>query len=171
LSLYVVDASVGVKWLVPEAASDLALRLQTATHQLHVPSLFDAEVANTIWKKLRRSELSSSQANSIIIQLPSVPVSRHADRPIIGAAFEIAEKTDRTVYDALYVALADRLGGQVVKRRRAIRECVVDHALESLDRRSATVAVRDKRPSPDAADALAAYRGGSGEQEPAGGQH
>jgi predicted nucleic acid-binding protein len=114
LSLYVVDASVAVKWFAPEVDSDLALRLQTASHRLHAPSLFDSEVANTIWKKLRRGELSSAQANAIIIQLPSVPVSRHADRPIIGAAFEIAEKTGRTVYDALYVALADHLGGQVV---------------------------------------------------------
>lgn len=114
MSLYVVDASVGVNWLVPEADSDLALRLQDPTHDLHAPSLFDAEVANTIWKKLRRGELSAPKANSIVLQLPSLPVSRHADRPIIGSAFEIAEKTDRTVYDSLYVALAEKLRGQVV---------------------------------------------------------
>lgn len=114
MSLYVVDASVGVKWLVPEIDSDLALRLQDPGHELHAPSLFDAAVANAIWKKLRRGELSSPQAHSIIAQLPSVPLFRHAERPIMLAAFEIAEVADRTIYDSLYVALADRLGGQVV---------------------------------------------------------
>lgn len=114
MSVYVVDASVGVKWLVPEVDSNLALRLQDPSHDLHSPSLFDAEAANTIWKKLRRGELTLAKAQSIIAQLPSVPVARHADRPIIGSAFDIAEKTGRTVYDSLYVALADRIGGQVV---------------------------------------------------------
>jgi predicted nucleic acid-binding protein len=47
LSLYVVDASAGIKWFVPEIDSDAALRLQDPAHQLHVPSLFDVEVANT----------------------------------------------------------------------------------------------------------------------------
>jgi predicted nucleic acid-binding protein len=113
LSVYVVDASAGVKWFVPEVDSDAALRLQDPAHQLHVPSLFDAEVANTIWKKLRRGELSSATANSIVAQLPSVPVPRHADGPLVKTAFELAEKTGRTVYDSLYLALAGQLAGQV----------------------------------------------------------
>lgn len=114
MSLYVVDASVGVKWLVPEADSNLAIRLQSPAHELHAPSLFDAEIANTIWKKLRRGELTSSNASSIVAQLPSVPVVRHADRQLVTAAFVIAEQTGRTVYDSLYAALAGRIGGQAV---------------------------------------------------------
>ncbi|HWB11122.1 MAG TPA: type II toxin-antitoxin system VapC family toxin [Pirellulales bacterium] len=114
MSVYIVDASTGVKWFVPEVDSDAALRLQNPVYQLHVPSLFDAEVANTIWKKLRRGELSSATANSIIAQLASVPVSRHVDGSLVSAAFELAEKTGRTVYDSLYLALADRLSGQLV---------------------------------------------------------
>lgn len=114
MSLYVIDASAGVKWFVPEVDSDAALRLQDPAHQLHVPFLFDVEVANTIWKKLRRGELSSAAANTIVAQLPLVPVTRHADAPLVRAAFELAEKTDRTVYDSLYLALAERLAGKFV---------------------------------------------------------
>ena len=114
MSIYVVDASVGVKWFVPEVDSDIALRLQDPGHQLHSPSLFDAEVANTIWKKLRRGELSSVNANAIVAHLPSAPVIRHENGPLVKAAFEVAEKTGRTVYDSLYLALADAIGGQVI---------------------------------------------------------
>lgn len=114
MSLYVVDASVGVKWLVPEVDSSFAVRLQDPHHELHVPSLFDAEVANTVWKKLRRGELTAPHASSIVAQLPSVPVIRHADRQVVSAAFNIAEKTGRTVYDSLYVAVAAQIGGKVV---------------------------------------------------------
>jgi predicted nucleic acid-binding protein len=114
LSLYIVDASAGVKWFVPEVDSDAAQRLQDPIHQLHTPSLFDVEVANTIWKKLRRGELSSATSHAIVTQLPLVPVTRHAIGPLVEAAFEFAETTGRTVYDSLYVALAEGLGGQVV---------------------------------------------------------
>lgn len=114
MSIYVVDASVGVKWFVPEVDSALATALQDPAHQLHVPSLFDIEVANTIWKKLRRGELTSIDANAITAQLPSTPINRHADALLVKPAFEIAEKTGRTVYDSLYLALADAIGGQVI---------------------------------------------------------
>lgn len=53
-------------------------------------------------------------ASAGVVQLPSIPVSRHTDGPLIKAAFELAEKTGRTVYDSLYLALANKLGGQVV---------------------------------------------------------
>lgn len=114
MSNYVVDASVGVKWFVPEVDSDLAIALQEPGNQLHVPSLFDIEVANTIWKKLRRGELTSADAITITTQLPSTPLHRHIDGPLIKPAFEIAEQTGRTVYDSLYLALAAAIGARVI---------------------------------------------------------
>jgi predicted nucleic acid-binding protein len=48
MSLFVVDASVGVKWFVPEVHSDAARRLQDPVHQLHVPTLFDVEIGNIV---------------------------------------------------------------------------------------------------------------------------
>ena len=41
MSLFVVDASVGVKWLVPEIHTDAALRLQDPAHDLHVLAVLD----------------------------------------------------------------------------------------------------------------------------------
>jgi len=58
--------------------------------------------------------LTSVDANAITAQLPSTPANRHADAPLVKPAFEIAEKTGRTVYDSLYLALADAIGGQVI---------------------------------------------------------
>ena len=45
MNLFFVDASVGVKWFVPEIQSDAAKRLQDSSHELHAPSLFDVELA------------------------------------------------------------------------------------------------------------------------------
>ncbi len=50
MSHYVVDASVAVKWFVPEAHSDSALRLRDQAHTLHVPAFFTLEFANACAK-------------------------------------------------------------------------------------------------------------------------
>ena len=51
MSAFVVDASVVVKWFVPEIHSDAARRLLTLPHQYLAPDLLLAETANTIWKR------------------------------------------------------------------------------------------------------------------------
>ena len=53
-----VDASVVVKWFVPEALSDEARLLLGDRLSLHAPDLVLVEFANTIWKKVRRRELA-----------------------------------------------------------------------------------------------------------------
>jgi predicted nucleic acid-binding protein len=51
MSAFVVDASVGIKWYVPEVYDVDARRLQAPAHLLHVPTLWDVETANILWKK------------------------------------------------------------------------------------------------------------------------
>ncbi len=58
MSLYVVDVSVGVKWMLPELYAADALRLQTPAHQLHSPAFFAIELANILWKKIRQGLLT-----------------------------------------------------------------------------------------------------------------
>ena len=43
-----------------------------------------------------------------------LPVTRCPDSPLLAAAFDLAERTDRTVYDCVYLALAVQLGGRMV---------------------------------------------------------
>jgi hypothetical protein len=51
-----VDASVAVKWLLPEVHSDAALRILEHHRPLLVPDLLFAEVGNVLWKRVRRRE-------------------------------------------------------------------------------------------------------------------
>jgi predicted nucleic acid-binding protein len=114
MSLFIVDASVGIKWFVPEVFADAAQRLQNPSHELHIPAFFDVETANIAWKKLQRNELTRAEADTILGQLPWLPVTRHQDAPLLNTAFDLADQTRRTVYDCLYLALAIQLGGQMV---------------------------------------------------------
>ena len=114
MSILIIDASVAVKWMQPEPLADLAVRLQSSNHQLHAPAFLDVELANVLWKKVRKREIDREQARILIAQLPEWLLTRHSDASLVAAAFDLADRLGCTVYDCLYLALAVRLGGQMV---------------------------------------------------------
>ena len=115
MSIIVVDASVGVKWFVPEVHAEEARQWRNGPDELHVPAFFfDLEIANILWKKVRRGEIARTDADLIIGQLTALPLTRHPDAPLLISAFNLADRNQRTVYDCLYFALAVQLGGRMV---------------------------------------------------------
>jgi predicted nucleic acid-binding protein len=115
LSALVVDASVALKWFVPEVHAAEARAWRTGPDELHVPAFFfNLEIANILWKKVRRAEITRADADLILSQLPALPVMRHPEPPLLRSAFDVADRTQRTVYDCLYLALAMQLGGRMV---------------------------------------------------------
>src|SRR6266568_4148327 len=90
----VTDASVAAKWFLPEIHSDLAL------------DLLYAEVGNILWKRVRRAEMTEEEALTVFQGLGNLPLVWHPPWPLMVPALEIACRTDRTVYDSLYLALA-----------------------------------------------------------------
>ena len=109
MSLYVVDASVVVKWFVPEIHSEEARRLLDAAHEYMAPDLLFAETANAIWKKVRRKELSLEEGQRLVADMGKVAVETVSCRSLAEDAHALATATGRTVYDCMYVALAARL--------------------------------------------------------------
>jgi predicted nucleic acid-binding protein len=118
MSVFVVDASVAIKWFVPEIHASDALRLRNPSYALHAPALFDAEMANIVWKKLQRGELTQADADDIAKALPNLPIVRHPILPLLTAAFDFACQTRRSVYDSLYIALAAQWGSKLVTADR-----------------------------------------------------
>jgi len=115
MSAAIIDASVGVKWFVPEIHAAEARCWCNGPDELHVPAFFfDLEIANILWKKVRRAEITRADADQILAQLPGLPVQRHPETSFLPAAFDLAHRSDRTVYDCLYLALAVQLGGRMV---------------------------------------------------------
>ena len=117
--LPVIDASIAIKWYVPEVYSVEARLLVedkqfTRYSKMHVPDLFFPECGNILWKRQRRGEISAEKAAAIIEALLALPFVVHAHSPLIQAAMTIAVNTDSSVYDSLYVALAIREQTQLV---------------------------------------------------------
>lgn len=106
MSEFVVDASVGIKWFLPEIHSGPARSLLPGSHFLIVPELFFPEFGNILWKKVRRGELSDAEAREVLEALGTIGLRTVSSEHLITPALEIALETECTVYDALYVALA-----------------------------------------------------------------
>jgi predicted nucleic acid-binding protein len=131
VSLYVVDASVVVKWFVPEIDSDKARRLLDVPHEYFAPDLLFAETANTIWKKIRRKELTAEEGQHLVADMGRIAVETVSCRALAEDAHALANTTGRTVYDCMYVALAARLN---------TRSITADDRLEAALRRFPAVA-------------------------------
>ena len=109
--MLIIDASVALKWFLTESNSDEARQLLRGNEPLAAPDLLFVELANALWKKVRRGELPRSEAAALIEEFGSVGLMIVPSAKVLGDAFEIANATGRTVYDAVYIALAMRLDG------------------------------------------------------------
>ena len=112
---FVVDASIGVKWLVEEVHSAEASMIMAPNLRLHVPSLFFTEVAQTLWKKVhQRREITIEDGREIFERLLVLPLVRHPVDLLFESSFEVALQSGRTVYDSVYLALAKMNGWKFV---------------------------------------------------------
>jgi predicted nucleic acid-binding protein len=115
MKLAVVDSSVAVKWYVPEADAAFAARLQGSGIPLHAPDFIDVGMAAIVWKKIRKGLMTRAVADAILTDFAGLStMTRHPTTPLVPEAFDLADRSGRTVYDRLYLALAVRLGGVMV---------------------------------------------------------
>jgi predicted nucleic acid-binding protein len=110
----VVDARVVIKWFVPEAGSDAASRLPASEDRLEAPDLLFAEIANAIWKKALRGQLTHAESQLLISDIEKIAVDTTPCRALANDAHAIALITSRSVSDSMYVALALRRGTHVI---------------------------------------------------------
>lgn len=111
--MLVVDASVAVKWLLPEPDRPLARRLLTEGEPLCAPDLVLAEVGNALWKNVRRGMPAGPLREGWDI-LPSCFRSLVPMAELAGEALALALRHDHPVYDCFYVALARRESAPLV---------------------------------------------------------
>ncbi len=128
----VIDASVAVKWVVAEDYSANApLLLEYDTVQ--APAHWRAEAVNVLRAKVFRGDLTATDAEERMLVLNRAPVVDAAIAGLVPRAFAISVAHAVTVYDSLYVALAEQ------------RDIPLVTADERLVRRLAADAVLGKR--------------------------
>jgi predicted nucleic acid-binding protein len=113
---YVLDASVGVKWVMNEIDSAKARQLrddfQSRIHELIAPDSFPLEAAHALTKAGRRGIVTD--ATRLWVELMVDSPKLFPSVPLMLRALAIARQARIGVYDCLYVALAEREGCELV---------------------------------------------------------
>lgn len=120
MTRFVVDASVAAKWFLPETQAQAAARVLRGNHELLAPDLIWAEVGNVFWKKWRRGEISREVARDLLRDFRRFPLEITPSQALLDAAWSIATDSGRSVYDSLYVALADIRTCQLITADRKL---------------------------------------------------
>src|SRR5262245_13088137 len=115
---YVIDTSVAVKWYIPEDLSAEAKRYLGKGLDRHAPDYLRAESASVVLKWVRTRDpalrLTRDEGRIVLAALQTAPIQFQESRPLIAPAFALAEEVGSPLYDALFLALALQLGGQLV---------------------------------------------------------
>jgi predicted nucleic acid-binding protein len=115
---YVLDASVALKWVLPETDSDKALRLrddtQAGVHELLAPDVFAVEVAHALARAERKGDIPVGDAELHLLNILSTSPQFQPSLAILRRALAISSAARIGVYDCLYVALAEREGCELV---------------------------------------------------------
>jgi predicted nucleic acid-binding protein len=127
MSVAIVDASVAVKWFVPEEHSDTADRLAEAGWTLLAPRLVLAEVANAFWKKVSRRLMTAEDGQEHLTALPRFFDHLIDTEELLSSALSLACTFNHPVYDFIYVTAA---------RQRDAVLVTADHRLAALLRGS-----------------------------------
>ncbi len=100
----VVDASVALKWIIPEPDTEKALALYQA--RLFAPSFLLTECGNALWSRVQRGLMSAQEAANGLAELGNVPVTMALLETLNASALDLALHLKHPIYDCLYLALA-----------------------------------------------------------------
>lgn len=133
-----LDASVATAWLLDdedEALSSAALE-RLETDEALVPQLWHVEVRSALLGAERSGRIRSDEVDERLRSLGDLPVRTDTD-PRLGAALALARTHRLSIYDAIYLELAQRLDAPLVTLDKALaRTCHATGLLPDWDRRA-----------------------------------
>lgn len=123
----VVDASVVVEIIAPDVpveaiAKTLMKELVASEQEIVAPALLWLEASNALVTGIRRGRWDGADADAASARLNDLFI-RRADTPQdYERAFELARRYDNwPVFDMVYVALAERLGTELLTTDKRLR--------------------------------------------------
>jgi predicted nucleic acid-binding protein len=121
VNIFVVDASVAAKWVLPgadEPFSGEALHLLKqwldSKINLIVPDFFWVELTNVLWKAVRRGRCTKETAGAALAALLDYQIPTIPSLNLLNPALQKGVQHGRSVYDSIYVVLALEAEAQLV---------------------------------------------------------
>jgi predicted nucleic acid-binding protein len=87
-------------------------RLFREREEFHSPHLVDVEVTQGLRRLVRSGEVTAARAADALADLVELDLHRHSHLDLLARAWQLRENI--TVYDAMYVALAEALDATVI---------------------------------------------------------
>ncbi len=126
-----MDASVAAKWVLPSVNEPLhreALHLAGlfVTGQLRfvVPDFFWIEMGNVLWKAARSKRIDALEFDESLSILESRDLETIPTRRLLARALSIAFEFDRSVYDSVYIALAEATSSLMITADQKLANAV-----------------------------------------------
>ena len=114
----VVDTSALIRLFIPDGPlpdgfEDFLRGVERGLNSAIAPELLMAESANVLNKKRKSAELTAIEGERLLTSIIELPIRLFPHRPLIPRAFELAMECNLSVYDTLYLALAENRGAIV----------------------------------------------------------
>lgn len=110
--MFILDASVALKWTLAESHSNAAIRLrdemQADQHDVLAPDVLPAECAHALTRAERRGAIPVGTALPALRRILAVNYLLEPSLPLLSRAVELSSRHRIGAYDCLYVALAER---------------------------------------------------------------
>ncbi len=108
MTVLVIDASVLATALGDDGPDGDRVRARLRNEELVAPELIDLEVASVLRKQHAARTLDDRRAQLALADLADLPMERASHQPLLQRCWEL--RNNLTIYDAVYVALAEALG-------------------------------------------------------------
>lgn len=121
----VVDTSALIRLFIPDGPlpggfEDFLRGVERGLNTAIAPELLVAESANVLNKKQKAKELSGAESQQLLAAIISLPIRLFPHRSLLRRAFELAIARNLSVYDTLYLALAEEHGAVVFTADRKL---------------------------------------------------
>jgi len=126
---FVIDASAAAEVLFRTPLGVNALET-LGDEALVAPELIDAEVLAFIRRKTLQGVISAARAREAIDFLGVWPITRLSHRPLLAAAFAMRDNV--SAYDALYVAAAIAVRGEIVTADGPLSRAPIDVTIRNI---------------------------------------
>lgn len=111
----VIDASVGLKWVLQEPDSHLAEALVRFEPNLLAPDFWLNEATNVLWLQVRKKLFTPDEAREGLSLLRAqVEPTPTATMGLHEVALDIGIEVNHSTYDTLYLAFAVAMGASAV---------------------------------------------------------
>jgi predicted nucleic acid-binding protein len=104
--VFVIDASVAVKFVADEPGSDAAMAYVTASQTLIAPDWVLVEAASALWNKVQAGAIDRNGAEAGLAAVPEFFQHLFGTLDLLQRGYALALDLDHAVYDCLYLALA-----------------------------------------------------------------